>query len=94
MNTPYRVGVVTPASEIPNFRAPSRKPNYVGLTVYLSVLTITYLLAYLAPDVIAPAARFTIRRVTFALIVMTALIVPAAREFVAVRRARRLAGWK
>jgi hypothetical protein len=94
MNHPYRASVATPAYEVPNFRAPSKAPNFVGLAVYAAVLAMTYLLAYVAPDALAPAALFTIRRVTFGLIVLTAMIVPAAREFLAVRRARRLAGWK
>lgn len=94
MNHPYRAGLATSPSENPNFRAPSRKPNYVALAIYLAVVSITHLLAHVAPDAISPIALFTIRRVTFGLICVTALIVPTAREFLAVRRARRLAGWK
>lgn len=65
---------------------------YALMVSYLAALVF----AYVAPVIsaISEAAAFVIYRVTTGTILMAVLIVPTAREFIAVRRARRAAGWQ
>lgn len=68
--------------------------RYAVVSIYLAALAFSVVAPRIAPSEISEAAAFVIYRLTIGVLLMALLIAPTASEFIAVRRARRAAGWK
>lgn len=68
--------------------------TYAVVSIWLAALAFSFVAPTVAPREISDAAAFVIYRVITGVLVMTLLIAPTASECIAVRRARRAAGWK